>query len=207
MPESLIVAELYWKPVCRSRTDRDGSDPHPDRSRVDLTTTLYGELRRLAAARMAGQGGLQTLQATALVHEAWLKLGGGGQPEFENRAHLCAAVAQTMRHILVDRARRRKRIRHGGGLQRVDLDAWNWEAADPATIPSRDHALLLLDEALEALAVSDPETVELVKLHYFAGLTQGEVAGALGMSERMVRRRLAWARAWLNLEIRKGQAA
>ena len=113
-----------------SRTDSDGSSNSPDLSRVDLTTTLYGELRKLAAARMAGQYGPQTLQATALVHEAWLRLGGDEQPEWNDRTHLFAAVAEAMRHILVDRARRRQRMRHGGGLQRVDLEAWNWEGSD-----------------------------------------------------------------------------
>ena len=190
-----------------SRTDSNRSNPHPDRSRVDLTTTLYGELRKLAAARMAGQNGPQTLQATALVHEAWLRLGGDEHPDWTDRTHLFAAVAEAMRHILVDRARRRQRIRHGGGLQRVDLDAWNWERLDSSKSAVHDEALLAMHESLEKLASADPQTANLVKLHFFAGLTVYEAAEAVGVSLRTAERRLAYARAWLGREIRRGLAA
>lgn len=186
------------------RTDSNRSNPDPDPSRVDLTTTLYGELRKLAAARMAGENGPQTLQATALVHEAWLRLGGDKQPDWENRTHLFAAVAETMRHILVDRARRRKRIRHGGGLQRVDLEAWNWESLDPSKAEANDESLLVVHEALEQLAIGDPESAQLAKLHFFGGLTVREAAEAMELSLRTAERRLAYARAWLGRAVRRG---
>jgi len=189
------------------RTDSNGSDDPPDPSRVDLTTTLYGELRRFATAYMAGQQGLQTLQATALVHEAWLRLGGDEQPEWTDRTHFHAAVAEAMRHILVDRARRRKRIRHGGGLKRVDLETWNWEGSEPSRAAAHDEALLVVHEALEKFAIGDPQTVKLVKLRFFAGLSVREAAEAMELSERTVRRRIAYARAWLGLEIRSAFAA
>jgi len=156
---------------------------------------------------MAGQQGLQTLQATALVHEAWLRLGGDEQPEWTDRTHFYAAVAEAMRHILVDRARRRKRIRHGGGLKRVDLETWNWEGSEPSRAAAHDEALLVVHEALEKFAIGDPQTVKLVKLRFFAGLSVREAAEAMELSERTVRRRIAYARAWLGLEIRSAFAA
>ena len=175
--------------------------------RIDLTTTLYGDLRKLAAARMAGQYGPQTLQATALVHEAWLRLGGDEQPEWNDRTHFFAAVAGAMRHIFVDRARRRKRIRHGGGLQRIDIDAWNWELADPGKAAANDEAILMVNGALEEFAAVDPQTAELINLHFFAGLTISEAAEVMGLAVRTTKRRIAYARAWLGREIRRGQAA
>jgi RNA polymerase sigma factor (TIGR02999 family) len=156
---------------------------------------------------MAEQKGPQTLQATALVHEAWLRLGGDEQPEWADRAHLFAAVAEAMRHILVDRARWRQRIRHGGGLQRVDLETWNWEGSESSKAAAHDEALLVVHETLEKLSTADPETVKLIKLRFFAGLTVREAAETMGFSERTVRRRLAYARAWLGLEIRSALAA
>ena len=156
---------------------------------------------------MAQQNGPQTLQATALVHEAWLRLGGDEHPEWKNRTHLFAAVAEAMRHILVDRARRRQRIRHGGGLQRVNIDAWNWELADPAAAAANDEALLIVNDALELLVAGDPETARLVKLHFFAGLTVRETAETVGLPLRTTERRIAYARAWLGRELRRGMAA
>lgn len=192
-----------------AKTDTDSKRfPDPgDRSWAELTTTLYGELRKLARARMAGQKGPQTLGATALLHEAWLRLGGDAQPEWSDRKHLFAAVAEAMRHILVDRARRRQRQRHGGGLQRVDLNTWNWECVDASKSAGHDEALLLVHDALERLALTDAQTVEVVKLHYFAGLSVRETAEATELSERTTERRLAYARAWLSREIRRGLAA
>ncbi len=202
-----IATPMDRPPEISNRADSNGSGSHPDHSRVDLTTTLYGELRQFAAACMAGQQDLQTLQATALVHEAWLRLGGDEQPEWTDRTHFFAAVAEAMRHILVDRARWRQRIRHGGGLQRVELETWNWEGSESAKSAAHDDALLLVHEALEKLSTGDPETVKLVKLRFFAGLTVREAAEAMVLSERTVRRRLAFARAWLGLEIRSGMVA
>jgi RNA polymerase sigma factor (TIGR02999 family) len=168
---------------------------------------LYDELRKLAAARMARQQGPQTLQATALVHEAWLRLGGDEQPEWTDRTHLFAAVAEAMRHILVDRARRRQRIRHGGGLNRVDMDAWNWERLDVTKAAEHDEVLLAMHDALERLAMGDKQTAKLVKLHFFAGLTVDEAAENVKLPKRTAERRLAYARAWLGREIRRGLAA
>jgi len=176
-------------------------------SRIDLTTTLYGQLRKLAAVRMAMEYGPQTLQATALVHEAWLRLGGDEQPEWESRAHFYSAVAEAMRHILVDRARRRQRIRHGGGLKRVELDTWNWEGLDMDRTAANDEALLAVHESVEKLALLDPDTAKLVKLRFFAGLSIEEVSEAMELSVRTTHRRLAYARAWLRREMKRDSAA
>lgn len=190
-----------------SKPEPNRSDSRPDRSRVDLTTTLYGELRKIASARMADQYAPQTLQATALVHEAWLRLGGDVQKPWSDRNHMVAAVADTMRHILIDRARRRQRIRHGGGLKRIDMDAWNWESLDPDRAQTNDEALLVVDDALERFALSDPQSAQLVKLRFFGGLTVRESAEVVGLSERTAERRLAYARVWLSREIRRSLAA
>ena len=190
-----------------SSTDSHGPGRHGGDSRVDLTTTLYGELRKLAAARMAGQHGPQTLQATALVHEAWLRLGGDEQPQWANRAQFFAAVAEAMHNILVDRARRRQRIRHGGGLRKIDLDTLNWERLDSSKAAAHDAALLVVHEALEKFLMGNPQPTKLVKLHYFAGLSVREAAEIVELSKRTAERRLAYACAWLGREIRRGQAA
>jgi RNA polymerase sigma factor (TIGR02999 family) len=146
---------------------------------------------------MAREAGGQTLQATALVHEAWLRLGGDGQPEWKNRAHFFAAAAEAMRRILIDSARRRRAARHGGGLERVDV-------GDPALAISAagaDDEMLSVHEALGALARHDPRRAELVKLRYFAGLTLEEAAGVLGVAPATAKRDWAYARAWLYREI------
>jgi RNA polymerase sigma factor (TIGR02999 family) len=153
---------------------------------------------------MAREYGTQTLQATALVHEAWLRLGGDEQPEWSDRRHYFYAIAEAMRHILVNRARRRQRIRHGGGMRRVDLEAWNWERMNLSKATASDEILLLMHDALEKFAMSEPQTAKLVKLYYFAGMTILEVAEAMELSERTAQRRLAYARALLGREIRRG---
>jgi RNA polymerase sigma factor (TIGR02999 family) len=166
----------------------------------ELLPLVYGELRRVAAQKMAGEVPGQTLQATALVHEAWLKLGGGEQ-SWENRAHFFGAAAEAMRRILVDRARSRTAKRHGGGLQRVPLEGVEIEA------PAPDEELLELHEALGQLAEVHPEKAELVKLRYFAGLTVEEASGVLGLSAPTVKRHWAFARAWLFREIQRRRTA
>lgn len=171
-------------------------------SRVELTTSLYQELRKLAAARMANQADPQTLQATALVHEAWLRLGGENQPKWQNKAHFFASVAGVMRNILVDRARRRKRIRHGGNLRRVDLEKTDGEGMN-ALSAARDDEFILLHEALEKLEAADPEPADLIKLRYFVGLTVSELAETLQLSTRTTERRLAYARSWLACEMQE----
>jgi RNA polymerase sigma factor (TIGR02999 family) len=158
---------------------------------------VYDELRKLAAAKMARESASQTLQPTALVHEAWLRLGGEAQPQWKNRAHFFAAAAEAMRRILIENARRRHAARHGGGLEKVSANATGFDV----TVPLADAELLLLDEAMDNLAAHDPRKAELVKQWYFVGLTVQEAARELGISERTAERDWAYARAWLMNEI------
>lgn len=163
----------------------------------ELLPLVYEELRRVAAARMASGSPGHTLQPTALVHEAWLRVAGeGGSAQFHSRTHFFAAAAEAMRHILIDRARRKQALRHGGGQQRLDVD--DVEIAAPAG----DDELLAVNDALERLATVDPAKAELVKLRYFVGMTLEEAAAALGISTPTAKRRWALARAWLFNEIR-----
>ena len=166
-----------------------------------LLPLVYQELRRLAASKMANQSAGQTLQPTALVHEAWLRLVGNEAPTFQNRAHFFGAAAEAMRRILIDRARHRKAIRHGGGQQRVDLEQ--------VELPfgGDDDQLLAVNEALQQLAAAHPTEAEVVKLRYFVGLTHDEIADALGISVRTVKYYWAHARAWLFQEITGAEAA
>lgn len=182
------------------------SDPRQC-GQIALTSSLYGELRKLAASRMAGQNAPQTLQATALLHEAWMRIGCPEQKNWNDRKHYYAAVAEAMRHILVDRARRRRAIRHGGELRRVTMRDWNWENLEDAKVRNQDKAVLVLNDALEQLTEEDGETAQLVKLYYFAGLSIDEVARETGLSRRTTERRLAFARWWLSREIRNATAA
>jgi RNA polymerase sigma factor (TIGR02999 family) len=168
------------------------------RTAEELLPHVYEELRRLAAQKMAREAPGQTLQATALVHEGWLRLGGGERPQWQNRAHFFAAAAEAMRRILVEAARRKKRLRHGGGLERLEVETVEL----PAPMP--DDELLALDEALTQLAQINPEAAELVKLCFFVGLTQEQAAKELGVSVSTVERRWAYARAWLFRAMHKG---
>ena len=153
---------------------------------------MYDELRRLAADKLGRESPGQTLQATALVHEAYLRLVGGDQPrEWNGRAHFFAAAAEAMRRILVDRARHKKSLRRGGGLARAEL------REDAVAGPEALDEILAVDEALAGLAAADPKAAELVKLRYFAGLSVDETAQALNLSPRSVDRLWAYARAWL----------
>jgi RNA polymerase sigma factor (TIGR02999 family) len=161
----------------------------------DLLPLVYAELRKLAASKLAQQPPDQTLQPTALVHEAYLRLLGDGSHSWQNRRHFFAAAAEAMRHLLVDRARRKAAVRHGGGWRRVDLD--NVVVATQTT----DDNILLINEALERLTAHDPGAAELVKLRFFAGLTFPQAAEVLGLSERTAKRSWAYARAWLFKEI------
>jgi RNA polymerase sigma factor (TIGR02999 family) len=161
-----------------------------------LLPLVYDELRRLAAGHMAREKPGQTLDATALVHEAYLRLvGPADERRWENRGHFFAAAAEAMRRILVEQARRKGRARHGGGQQRVNLDE-NVLAAE-----SPDHDLLAIDEALTRLAELDPKKAELVKLRFFAGLTMPEAAVSLGISLATAERHWAFARTWLYAEL------
>jgi RNA polymerase sigma factor (TIGR02999 family) len=165
---------------------------------AELLPLVYAELRRVAAARMSGQAAGQTLDATALVHEAYLRLVGPVDgPRWADRGHFFAAAAEAMRHILVDRARRRKALKRGGATARADLP----EDALVAPDNRNDAELLSVDEALGQLAASDPQAAELVKLRYFAGMSIPDAAAALRISPRTADRVWAYARAWLRTAI------
>ena len=165
-------------------------DPH---AAEQLLPLVYEELRKLAAQRLAGEKPGQTLQPTALVHEAYLRLvGTGTAPHWNGRGHFFAAAAEAMRRILVDAARRKSRLRHGGGRKRVAL-----EEGCSLVDPPPDDDLLALDDALARLEAGQPEAAAVVKLRYFAGLTAEEAAAALDLSLRTANRHWAFARAWL----------
>jgi RNA polymerase sigma factor (TIGR02999 family) len=167
----------------------------------ELWSEVYRELRALAAYKMAHEAPGQTLQPTALVHEAWLRLGGGEGTRFPNRAYFFAAAGEAMRRILVEAARRKKRLKHGGNLKRVDIEYVELVA------PLPDDELLALDEALIRFAKSEPRAAELVNLLYFVRFTQEQAAKELGISVATVERDWAFARAWLFREIQKNRNA
>jgi len=160
-----------------------------------LLVLVYDELRRLAASKLAHETPGQTLQPTALVHEAWLRLVGDQNPSFKDRTHFFRASAEAMRRILIDRARRKKTQRHGGGYQRIDFEEFDLAA------PSADDQLLAMNEALDKLALEHPVQAELVKLRYFAGLTNEEVSQVLGISLSTAKNYWTFSRAWLLNEI------
>jgi len=163
---------------------------------TELLPLVYEELRRLAASKMAHQAPGQTLQATALVHEAYLRLTGGGRDQWQDRAHFFRASAEAMRCILVENARRKSRWKRGGRLERVELEGLELAADTPP------DTLLVVQEALERLAAEDPPKAELVRLRFFIGLTNAEAATVLGLSEPTAKRYWNFARAWLLREIR-----
>lgn len=167
----------------------------------ELLPLVYDELRKLAAHKMASERPGQTLQPTALVHEAWLRLVGDRAGEFENRAHFFGAAAEAMRRILVESARRKKRLKHGGEWERVDLDAVE------LPLPMPDEELLALDEGLDRLATVDARAAEVVKLCFFVGLTQEQAAKEMGVSLATAERLWAFARAWLFKEVQKNRDA
>ena len=168
-------------------------DPH---AAAQLLPLVYDELRELAAARLARENPGQTLQATALVHEAYLRLVGGAGPQaaWQGRGHFFAAAAEAMRRILVEQARRKGRLKHGAGRARAG------DEHDIAA-PERPERLLALDEALDRLATASPQAAELVKLRYFAGFSNAEAASLLGVSPRKANQVWAYARAWLREEL------
>jgi len=180
-----------------SSDDSNAARPSAACVASELLPLVYEELRRLAANKLANEAPGQTLQTTALVHEAWLSLAGKADSQWKNRAHFLAAAADAMRHILIDNARRKQRVRHGGGLQRVNLDQLE------IAVTTDEQTLLRVDEALTKFAAEEPIKAELVKLRYFAGLSIPEAAEALGMSESTAKRAWAYARAWLYQERRE----
>ena len=166
----------------------------------ELLPLVYEELRKLAAARMANESPNQTLQPTALVHEAWLRLTGNENVKWDGRAHFFGAAAEAMRRILIDNARRKRAQRHGGGQQRLDI------AELEIAAPGKEQELLEMDEALERLEALDKQKAELVKLRYFVGLTLEESAQILGISTPTAKRWWAYARAWLYRQIQGDDA-
>lgn len=178
--------------VTRILSAIEAGDPH---AAAELLPLVYGELRRLAAQRMAQEQPGQTLQATALVHEAYLRLVGDGQGQhWDHRGHFFAAAAEAMRRILVDAARRKQTVRHGGERRRIPLHDFHRITESP-------DDLLALDEALARLAAEEPAKAELVKLRFFAGVTMPEAAAALGVSVASAERWWAYARTWLFSEL------
>jgi RNA polymerase sigma factor (TIGR02999 family) len=161
----------------------------------DLLPLVYEELRNLAAGRMSAESETQTLQPTALVHEAWLRLVGSNQPAWKDRAHFFGAAAEAMRRILIERARRRHALKRGAGAKRVDLESIR------SAVEADEESLLLVNEALQKLAAQDSQSAELVKLRFFAGLSYEEAAQALGISPRTAKRCWTYARGWLYREI------
>jgi len=165
----------------------------------ELLPLVYEELRKLAAQKMAHEAASHTLQPTALVHEAWLRLVGSGHEKWNGRGHFFSAAAEAMRRILIEAARRRHSQRRGGGLERVDLDDSQLILERPA------DEILAVDEALDKLAKEDPLAAELVKLRYFMGMALPEAAQALRISPRTADRLWAYARTWLRVEIESGE--
>jgi RNA polymerase sigma factor (TIGR02999 family) len=177
----------------------EAGDPH---AAAELLPLVYDELRRLAAARLTDEKPGQTLQPTALVHEAYVRLVGNHQPQdWNGRGHFFAAAAEAMRRILVEAARRKKCEKHGGGRDRMELPADDIAAPDP------ELDLVALDAALTRLAAADPLKARLVELRYFAGLTGEQAAAALGLSASAVDRLWVFTRAWLRRELGYGAGA
>jgi RNA polymerase sigma factor (TIGR02999 family) len=174
----------------------DGVQRVESKAAEDLLPLVYDELRKLATHHMANERPGQTLQPTALVHEAYLRLlGATPQPKWDGQGHFFAAAGEAMRRILVEYARRKKRLKHGGQLERVEIDAVE------LPLPMPDEELLALDEALNRLATIDSRTAEMVKLCFFVGLTQEQAAKELGVSIATAERLWAFARAWLFREM------
>ncbi len=190
---TLFSSRIHMSDVTRILDRAQQGDP---RAAEELLPLVYDELRRIAAAKMANETAGQTLQPTALVHEMWLRLGGDTQPNWQSRSHFFAAAGEAMRRILIERARRRQRIRHGGAQERVDFDQIE------IAVPEDDERLLAVHDCLDKLALEDPVKADVVKLRFFVGLGEREAAAALGISERTVERHWAYAKVWLLQAIR-----
>jgi len=168
------------------------------RAADQLLPLVYEELRRLAAQKMAREKPGQTIQATALVHEAYLRLVGSQDPNWSSRTNFFIAAAEAMRRILIENARRKQRLKRGGNQEKVELDDVDLAVEEPA------EDLVALDEALEKLSSEDPAKANLVKLRYFAGLTTKQAANMLGISQATAERYWSYARVWLFHELKKG---
>jgi len=193
-----VVATLLCCPVSDVTRILDRVQLGDPQAAEELLPLVYGELRSLAARRMAGEAAGHTLQPTALVHEAWLRLVRSPDQTWQNRAHFFRTAAECMRRILVDHARRKQQVRHGGGQERVSLDGLD------ITDGQDGLRLLHVNEALDRLALQDPTKAEIVKLRFFAGLENREIAEMLGFSERTVERAWRFAKAWLLAEFNAG---
>jgi len=178
-------------------SDTAGTESSPGQ---ELLPLVYEELRKLAAARMANEGGNSTLQPTALVHEVWLRLAGPEQQPWKNRAHFFAAAAEAMRRILIDRARAKHALKRAAGAERVDLDR-----VDMA-VEADEASLLQVNEALDRLATVDPQCAQLIKLRFFVGLNYEEAAETLEISVRSAKRYWTFGRAWLYRELSRAAA-
>lgn len=174
----------------------DCGDP---RAADELLPLVYEELRRLARHKMANEKPGHTLQATALVHEAWIRVAGSDRQQWRGREHFFSAAAESMRRILVDAARRKMRVRHGGELDRVDVDVIDLPVAQD------DEKCLRVNDYLEQLSVEDPEKAEVVKMRMFAGYSVAEIAAILGCSVKTVQRHWNFAKAWLSREMKAGE--
>jgi RNA polymerase sigma factor (TIGR02999 family) len=163
----------------------------------ELLPLVYNDLRRMAASRMANESAGQTLQPTALVHEAWMRMFGKGDRRWQNRGHFFGEAAEAMRRILIERARRKSRLKHGHGWVRLDIDGL------PLAEATADDKVLLINEALEHLEAEDPERAKVVVMKFFGGMTNQEVAKFLGVTERTVERQWAFAKAWLFQKIQE----
>jgi RNA polymerase sigma factor (TIGR02999 family) len=177
--------------ILRNMDDGDANAAH------QWLPCVYSELRRLAAFKMAQEAPGQTLQPTALVHEAWLRLVSRADRTFQNRTHFFNAAGEAMRRILIERARRRRSLRHGGGQQRVGVEGLEVAALED------DELLLAVNEALDQFAAEDPVKAAVVKLRFFAGLSDRQVGEALGLSERTVERYWAYSKSWLFRKLRR----
>lgn len=174
-----------------SRGDKQASE--------ELLPLVYDELRKLATARMVREAAGHTLQPTALVHEAWLRLVNSGDRNWQNQAYFFAAAAEAMRRILIENARRKARLKHGGGQERLNVEDLNLAQAAP------DEKILLVDEALKQMEKDNPERAKVVLLKFFSGLTNADVAQMLGISERTVGRHWVCAKDWLFRKIKEHQ--
>lgn len=194
----MVIQRLKMKPD--SDSDSNSAARRESRSAAELLPLVYDELRHLAAHRLAQEQHAHTLQPTALVHEAWLKLAGANEQTWQGRQHFYAAAAESMRRILVDRARRRHTVKRGGGMDAVELDESEIAA------PLGDEMLLALNEALNRLAIDHAQKAELVKLRYFTGLSFSEAAEILGIAVPTAKEWWSYARAWLRLELKDYRA-
>ena len=197
-PGPPVVAPIASKPASNSGSDSHRlSDLEPEPNASELLSVVYDKLRRLAAQKMAHEQPGQTLQPTALVHEAWLRLGHSSGRPWDSREHFFAAAAEAMRRILIDRARRRARIRHGGEWTRVDAQVVDLPIAHDGDKCLRVH------EALDRLALIDARKAEVVKMRVFVGMEVQEIAEVLGLSERSFQRDWVFSKAWLSRELQR----